>query len=190
MKSIIKLIICMCVILYGVRAFSAGNPKVYRGERGDALLIDAGAEKTFMIAGGALARGSATAGDCFARAILKLNKPPNYFEGELEPVENEIINVDIKDIIGRGVGVYVSKNRLKVGNVEVDGICADGIDFSGYYREIPERDAKYKSIFLYFMRLSEQNAIHLREAGNVAAAVNELKPFVDSCREKWCLIKK
>ena len=184
MKKIIKYALCISVALYATQAFGIDNLKIYQGERGSVLLIDSDVKKTLMIAGGADPRGAATAGDCFIKTILSLNKLPNYYEGNLEPINNDLINITSKDVAGKGVGIYLYANKLRVGGVDTEGICADGIDFSGEYREISERNAKYKSIFLYFMRLSSQNAVFLKKHGDTASAIRELKPILEWCEKE------
>ncbi len=77
-----------------------------------------------------------------------------------------------------------------MGNVETDGLCADSIDFSGVYRQIASGSNAYKWIFLYFMRLVNQDAMHLKERGNIDAAIRELKPFVEGCRKEWLIDRR
>src|SRR5579864_8164453 len=118
MNEIIKWLVCTSVTLCAAQASFAVTVRIYHGQNGEALLIDVGEDRSFLIAGGAIPRGADAAGDCFAKATLKLKKSPNYFEGDLDPVRNEIMDVSGEDVAGKGVGVYVLLDRIRVGNVE------------------------------------------------------------------------
>ena len=186
MKTAIKSAIYIGFSLLCANVFAATVAiEIYKGKRGDVVVVTSDGGRSFMIAGGASPRGAATAGDCFAKATLKIKRPPNYYEGELEPVKNEIADLSVEDVSGKGVGAYLFRNKIKIGNVEVDGICADGVDFSGYYHKLEVGDKRYESIFMYFMRLASQDAAYRESGGNVAAAINDLRPFVENYKEEW-----
>ncbi|OLL31214.1 hypothetical protein BTH42_13530 [Burkholderia sp. SRS-W-2-2016] len=152
---------------------------VYAGAHADALLIDSGEHKTLLVAGGAIPQGPATAADCFAKATLQLKKKPNFYEGPLNPVHNEIIDADANSVSGKRAGLYVYPASIRIGNVETAGICADGVDFFGVYKKISERDAKYASVFTKFMLLEDQNAAEMKKNGRFDEANQELRPFVE-----------
>lgn len=151
MKAIIKSVFLSVALAHATYAMCGTAISVYAGAYGDAILIDSGENKTLLVAGGAIPQGPATPSDCFAKATLHLKKRPNFYEGPLNPVRNEIIDVDANSVSGKRAGVYIYPSRIRIGNVEVNGICADGIDFSGDYKKVAEQSAKYASTFTYFM---------------------------------------
>lgn len=184
MKAIIKSIFLSVLLLQSQYAMCGTAISIYAGAHGNAILIDSGESKMLLVAGGAIPQGPATPSDCFAKATLHLKKGPNYYEGPLNPVHNEIIDTDTNAISGKQDGVFIYPSRIRIGNVEVDGICADGIDFSGYYKKVAEQSAKYASTFTYFMRMEDQNAADMRKKGKSAEANEELRPFIEANHSK------
>ncbi|WP_143787498.1 hypothetical protein [Paraburkholderia phenazinium] len=158
--------------------------RVYAGPHGDAILIDSGESKTLLVAGGATPQGPATPSDCFAKATLHLKKGPNFYKGPLNPVHNEMIDADADIISGKQAGAFIYPSRIRVGNVEVNSICADGIDFSGYYEKVAEQSEKYARTFTYFMRMEEENSTNTRKNGKPAEANEALWPFIETSHKK------
>lgn len=185
MKQIIKLL--LCAILFGVStsAFCADQIHAYKGRLGTALLIDSNGERVVMIAGGAIPNGAATSGDCFAKSNISLKKTPGYYEGDFSPVHNEIVELSSSDVEGKGIGLYLSDNEIKIGGAEVSGICADGVDFSGIYNEVQKNSTDYRNAFLYFMNLAHQDSNYLYRNKDVSGASKELQPFVDNYDHDW-----
>lgn len=179
MKVVVTSFLFGLALVHATYAMCGTGISVYAGAHGDALLIDAGENKTLLVAGGAIPQGPATASDCLAKASLHLKKEPNFFEGPLKPVHNEIIGTDANSVSGKRAGAYIYPSRIRIGNVEVDGICADGVDFSGVYKKVGERTAKYASTFAYFMRMEDQNAADMRKNGKSTEANGELRPFIE-----------
>lgn len=190
MKAIIKPLFLSVALVHGTYAICGTAISVYAGAHGDAMLIDSGESKTLLVAGGAMPQGPATPSDCFAKATLHLKREPNFYEGPLNPAHNEIIDVDANSVSGKRAGAYIYPSRIRIGNVEVDGICADGIDFSGDYKKVSEQSAKYASTFTYFMRMEDQNAADTRKNGKPAEADEELRPFIETDYEKFKLDKE
>ncbi|SAL10225.1 hypothetical protein AWB71_00151 [Caballeronia peredens] len=177
MKGIIK-ILALILMLHAFTASAQETVTVYHGVRGDAILVANSNGMILHIVGGSIAKGSSTAADCFAKSVLHAASKSNYFEGVFEPVKNDITDTSVEDIAGKGIGVYIYPNEIRVGGAEIDGICADGVDFSGPYKKISMRDPRFVSIFVYFLGLIDQNAMHLVQLGNIPAAERELGPFV------------
>ncbi|MBW9102781.1 hypothetical protein [Paraburkholderia phenoliruptrix] len=180
MKAIINLFFFGIALVHASQAICGTALNVYAGAHGDAILIDAGKRKTLLVAGGAVPRGAGTASDCFAKATLSLKRKPDFYEGQLDSVHNEIIDVDPDAASGRLAGVYIYPSGIRIGNIEVDGICADGIDFSGDYKKVRQESAKYASAFAYFMRMEAQNAENIRKHDGRAAANDSLRPFIEA----------
>ncbi|MDH6146697.1 MULTISPECIES: hypothetical protein [Paraburkholderia] len=190
MKAIIKSVFLSVALAHATYAMCGTAISVYAGAYGDAILIDSGENKTLLVAGGAIPQGPATPSDCFAKATLHLKKRPNFYEGPLNPVRNEIIDVDANSVSGKRAGVYIYPSRIRIGNVEVNGICADGIDFSGDYKKVAEQSAKYASTFTYFMRMEGQNAADMRKHGKPTEANEALRPFIEANHTKLKLDKE
>lgn len=185
MSKITKILLILGVVFYSSGAFCDSGIDAYKGRYADALFIKSDDKRTLLVSGGAVPQGGSTAADCFAKAIIGLKKQPNYFEGPLDPVKNDIVSIDESISSGRRVGVYLHSDHLRIGNVEVDGICADGIDFSGNYRKISKNTVAYRNIYLYFMLAAGQDALHLKESGHVNLVKEELKPFIDNMKNSW-----
>jgi tetratricopeptide (TPR) repeat protein len=190
MKLIINMLFGLCLVLSMSRHAIANDARVYHGRRGDILTIATSNVTTLMAAGGALPKGGATAGDCFVEARLALKKAPNYYEGDFLPAHNELIDVSAVDLQGKGLGVYVYSNSIRISGAETTGICSDSIDFVGEYSEVSRSDAGYEGIFLYFFNLAHQDFLHLLKGGDKGAAMNSLRPFVDAYDEKWLTQKQ
>jgi hypothetical protein len=183
-KAVVPSFLFGLAFVHATYAIGGSVISVFVGAHGDAMLIDSDGSKTLLVAGGAIPRGSTTASDCFAKATLHLKQGSNFYEGPLNPVHNEIIDANADAISGKQVGVFIYPSRIRIGNVEVDGICADGIDFSGYYKKVAEQSAKYASTFTYFMRMEDQNAADMRKNGKPAEANEELRPFIETNHNK------
>ncbi|WP_027209559.1 hypothetical protein [Burkholderia sp. WSM2232] len=180
MKAIIRLFLFSIVLVHATHAMSGTALNIYSGAHGDAILIDAGKNKTLIVAGGAIPRGAGMASDCFAKATLSLKTKPNFYEGQLDSVHNEIIDADLDSVSGRLAGAYIYPSRIRIGKIEVDGICADGIDFSGDYKKIRQESEKYASIFAYFMRMEAQNAENIKKHDGRTAEIDILRPFIEA----------
>lgn len=185
MKLIIKSSVCLIFTLLAFPVFSTEIINIYHAKNGSALIINSGANNKFMIAGGATDQGASTASDCFAKATVRIKKLPNYYEGNIDPASNELLSVTSDEVSGRGLGIYISNDLIRVGNVELDGICADGVDFSGFYKKISNNDPRYKSAFIYFMSLEDQDAMHLVKVGDIKGAKSGLEPFICNYNPKW-----
>ena len=183
-KTAAQLFLCGLTLVHVSYAVCGSVISVYAGAHGDAILIDSGESKMLLVAGGAIPHGPATPSDCFAKATLHLKKGLNFYESPLNPVSNEIIDADAETILGKQAGVFIYPSRIRIGDLEVDGICADGIDFSGYYKRVAEKSAKYASTFTYFMRMEDQNAAGTRKDGKPAEANEELRPFIETNHRK------
>lgn len=177
MKTIIKLFLFGFAFTHLPYAMCASVISVYALAYSNAILIDSGERKTLLIAGGAMPQGPSTPSDCFAKSTLHLKKKPNYYEGSLEPVHNEIMSVDADSVLGKQAGVYIYPSSIRIGNVEVNGICADGIDFSGNYKRVAEDTTKYASTFAYFMRMTDQNTMSIKKTGKSLEAKEDLRPL-------------
>lgn len=177
----------LCAILggVGVQAVAADQVNAYQGQRGTALIIDFNGDRIFMAAGGAVPNGAATSGDCFIKAHMTLKKSPNYYEGALLPLHNELFDLDASDVHGKGVGLYLSENEIRVGGAQVDGICADGTDFSGNYAELQKSNDDYRKVYLYFMSLAYQDSSYLYKNKDLSGAAKDLQPFVENFALVW-----
>ena len=184
MKAIIKSFLFGFAIFNATDAMCAGTMNIYSGANGDAILIDSDEGKTLLVAGGAIPQGPATSSDCFAKATLRLQNGPNFYVGSLDPVHNEVTDADANAVSGKRAGVYIYKSRIRIGNVEVNGICADGVDFSGDYKKISENSSKYASTFAYFMQMTDQNAMNVKKNGMPDDAKEELRPFIEANHSK------
>lgn len=186
MKLLTKIATATSLILVCCHAlFAAEQISAYHGPRGDVLLTRTGGQPRIMIAGGALPKGGATAGDCFAQAPLALKKPPRYYEGNFLSAHNDLISVGEADVAGKGIGVYLFDDHIDVGGAEVDGICADGIDFSGRYIGQRSDSDSYARIFIYFMSLAHENANYLFKQKKTSDALETLRPFVEAYQSDW-----
>jgi len=161
MKKIINVALMIFSFVTCSPAFASAAIHAYQGDHGDVLFVDSSDGSAIMIAGGAMPNGAATASDCFAEAHVLLKETPNYYEGDSVPAYNEISRVTKDQIHGQGIGFYLSSGMLRIGGAEVSGICADGVDFSGNYKEILKSDGEYKTKFIYFMNLAHQNSNYL-----------------------------
>lgn len=184
-KKIINVFLTILSLAVCPPLFASGAIRAYQGSHGDALFVDSSDGQAIMIAGGAVPNGAATASDCFAEAYVSLKKAPNYYEGVFIPVFNEISHVTKEEIHDQGIGLYLSSDKLKIGGAEISGICADGIDFSGNYKEIFKGSREYQRKFLYFMNLAHQNSNYLFEHRDIKAALAGLKPFVENYVPDW-----
>jgi tetratricopeptide (TPR) repeat protein len=185
MKQITRYLSFFFVIALNTQAFATETARIFHADRGTILLFESGSGQQVMVAGGALPNGAATAGDCFIEANINLKKSPNYYEGDFNSVHNEIVGIDQADIQGKGIGLYKSADQIRIGGAEVSGICADGIDFSGIYKEMPRGTPGYERNFLYFLNLSHQNSNYLLKHGTPKAAIDSLRPFIDTYDERW-----
>jgi len=116
-KSIIK----SSLLVYGIWLYAsasiAGEIAIYHGKHADALLLTFGDRKVLKLAGGAPPRGQATSEDCFVEADISLRKLPAYYEGNLLPVQNELMTMNERDVTGKKIGAYILKNKIRVGGV-------------------------------------------------------------------------
>ena len=183
-KVVVTSFLCAVALVHVTCAIGGNVINVFAGKHGDAMLIDSDESKTLLVAGGAIPRGQATPSDCFAKATLHLKNGQNFYEGPLNPVHTEILDSDAGDISGKQVDVFIYPSRIYIVKVEVDGICADGIDFSGDYKKVAEQSARYASTFTYFMRMEDQNAADMRKNGKLAEANEELRPFIETNHSK------
>ncbi|WP_157003135.1 hypothetical protein [Ralstonia sp. A12] len=182
MKWIINSSFAAITTIASTSALSDTSLNAYQGKNGVAMLLESDGRRTFVISGGALPRGTATAADCLAKIKLTKNRPPNYFEGHLASTNNSISRLDRSDIDGKLGGLYVLKNKVRVGGIDTSGICPDGIDFYGNYAEINKNSLSYISTFIYFLDLISQDATNsLDEESN---AIDEIKPFIDNKPKK------
>jgi hypothetical protein len=185
MKIIIRILLLIAVARFSGPVFSSDNVGIYQGLRSEALLLYSNNENILMISGGAIPRGAATAGDFFVKSHIKLKKRPNYYEGNLDPVSNEIVEIDNDKIYNNGLGVYLYPQKIRIGGVQATGICADGIDLSGEYQKTKKSSDSYRRIFLRFMNLSHENANFIFGKGNMRGAIAELRPFIENYNDEW-----
>lgn len=186
MKGIISAVFVLIIIPACSGVFAADQISVFRGSRAVLITISKGSEYRIMVDGGAIPDGAATAGECFIESDVHLKKLPNYYEGNFNPVNNEILAVDSDHLGGRGIGIFISSDSVNVTGAEVDGICARGIDFSGKYDRVEKRAFAYKESYINFMKLAHENSLYLLSKKHGAeSAVASLKPFVDSYDASW-----
>lgn len=159
-------------------ALSATSLNAYQGKNGIAMLLESNDLRTFVISGGALPRGTATSADCFAKIKLTKYTPPNYFEGHLAPTNNSISHQDESDIDDKLGGLYILENKVRVGGIDVSGICPDGIDFHGNYSKISANSPIYINTFTYFLDLISQDVTNSINKKN--DVLDEIKPFIEN----------
>ncbi|WP_316679710.1 hypothetical protein [Ralstonia flaminis] len=177
MKKIIN-ILTITALIISAPILAADHIKAYKGNHGIALMIESNDHRTFIIFGGAIPNGSATAAGCLAKINLTKHETPNYFEGNLSPTNNKISNTDESDIESKLGGLYILKNKIQVGGIDTSGICADGIDFHGNYNELKTEDKQYTNTFTYFLDLINQDVINSAKEQRKSKAIQELEPFI------------
>jgi hypothetical protein len=137
----------------------AGELTIYKGKYASAVIVNSNGRRILLLAGGAIPRGAATSADCFIEAEISLQVKPSYYEGNVLPVSNELVLMSASDVMGKKVGIYLYKNKLRVGGVDTTGICADFIDFSGDYVRLSNSTRQYKDELDYFSEVSPNDLI-------------------------------
>jgi len=117
-------------------------------------MLVSGEQRILTLAGGAIPRSSGTNGDCFVKARIYLRKRPNFYEGDLLPVKNDLVTLNDLDVSGKRMGVYLMKDKIHVGGVDVSGICGDFTDFSGDYELLKKGSRRYWETLEYFNKIS------------------------------------
>ncbi|WGS54702.1 hypothetical protein LFL96_27245 [Paraburkholderia sp. D15] len=186
MKWVIRVAFLWILFFCWVSAFAADSriSLFSRGTADAALLINEG-KKTLLIAGGAPPGGGATSADCFVKVDVLSKKGDSYYEGKLSAVHNSIANLDERYVAGRHAGVYMFHQSIRVGGVQIGGLCADDIDFSGRYLELGKEDRRYREVFLYYAGMMHENAIYLIGINDFESAVRDLRPFADNYSSDW-----
>ncbi|WP_143707124.1 hypothetical protein ACQR5U_02730 [Xanthomonas oryzae pv. oryzicola] len=187
MKKTIKAILFL-LGFFSACAYADGL-RIYSGEQGGLAVIEMSQSYDVAGYGGAVKNREPVAGDCFFRAIVRKKKEPNYYEGDLLPVKNELVSFSEKDVAGKGAGMHLSPDVVKVTGVEVNDLCAYGIDFSGDYVLAVAGSSKYIEWFVDFVNLADQDAMKMNGAAKRQAA-ERLNSFMNAFDPAWKLDKQ
>ncbi len=150
---------------------------VYNANYGSVAVYSNNLRNDVYAIGGAVPNGAATPADCFMRAQVKITKTPDVYSGNLDAVSNRVILISDSDVLGKKIFVQLMSGEVLIQRSDTNGICADGIDFTGKYTRVLPGSKDFEEIFMGLLDLQYGEALNWNKVRNFKDAIRMLQDF-------------
>lgn len=152
---------------------------VYTNSRADIVILhNHGSASHIYGYGGAPDLGPSTPADCAVSASLYFDDDSELFSGDVQGINTNSISYSSADAKGHKASLEIEDEFLEIKELDVFGLCAFGIDFTGQYIKANPGTPSFNESLIAILQLVYEDSLHRLNDHDIRSAIRNLEPFI------------